>query len=405
MKPVEFRAGLIPLRELYSDKFTQWHREFMSTGALPLGPAALVARPNDCMLAPFTNGAHVVMRNDEGKLGTFFNVCPHRRKTLFKIPSGDTWRIKDFTTNSRFIVCPGHNLIFTTGGVSHPNGSGCAGLISAGETRDIGGLLWVGSTEELDRVASIFKLSLMQKHGIDRFIPKGYALHAVKVCRMQSRPTTNLGVYGDIWHIIAAYHNNTLKQHTDISRLEIDVSAPCESVSVQVVPWIEKGSTTASTRAWAEWGRGVKSLQEKYPDDASLRKIVWGQESRGGWTGEWYPGMYTDSVFIPDPDGTGTINVVAFYFLEEILNTRDPEIADTDFGGDLVHWATKAYWKELAPEDAVLCKEEDDGCRTLIRCGKGDLTSGYYRLPEEGVSYQYEKYLARHWNAYKARSS
>lgn len=399
MANIKFVPGLISIRELYSEEFVRWLREFMNTGALPLGPAHLLSKPNDFMVAPFTNGAHVTLMDANRKVNTFHNSCPHRRKTLFTIPErdGDTWEVEALTGSIPDVkVCSGHSWSFTSDGERALSSPGCRGMLPSGLTRDIGGILWTGVESELDRVAEIFKLPLMRKLEVNSFVPDGYRLHKVKVDRAAYRPVTGLKVYGDVDHVDDEYHSGTLKQVADAGGLEIDVTAPSNSVSVQVVPWKKDCDRNRTSLTWRRWHEEAQKLQAESPHDKSFERIVWLQESRSGWTGEQFPGMYVDSRFAPDPDGSGTMNIVGFYFHENVLAFRDAS-NDTEENGDIVYWAIRAYWEGLAPEDARLCTEEDVGCLNLITHGRGDEMDGLYGDHEEGVSHQYEQWLASHW--------
>ncbi len=400
---MQFQSGIIPLNELYSEEFASWLRRFMNTGAVPLGPAHLLSRPNSFMVAPFTNGAHLVLADDKGEIRTFFNACPHRRKTLYTIPDTNGWALNSFTGRLQsHIVCGGHSWGFTSRGEQAQHSQGCSGLTSAGTTRDIGGHLWVGYESALAKVSEILTLPLIRKHGINFTIPIGYRLATVKIDRAKYRPFTGLKVFGDVGHVDDAYHNRTLKRVTTVSGLEIDLSSGSGQVSVQIVPWNSICDYARTTTEWARWHAGVSKLQQENPHDPGLHRIVWMQDSRSGWTGEQFPGMYVDSRFMPDPSGVGTMNIVAFYFHEDILAFRD-STNDTDENGDIVHWATRAYWNQLAPEDAKLCAEEDEGCINLLNHGQGALTDGMYESYEEGISLQYETWLARQWKMYKER--
>jgi hypothetical protein len=110
--------------------------------------------------------------------------------------------------------------------------------------------------------------------------------------------------------------------------------------------------------------------------------------------------MTVESRFAPDPDGPGTINIVGFYFPEDMLAFRNTEVNnDSDEYGDVVHWGMKAYM-DLADEDARLAEREDQGSMHLVLHGLGSRRDGYYGTHEEGVSHQYEKWLAMHWQAH-----
>ncbi len=396
-----FLPGEISIKDLYSDEFATWLREFMNTGALPLGPAHLLSRPNSYMVAPYTNGAHVVISNEKGEVNTFLNACPHRRKILFTIPKADAWHLTAFTGMIQgHIYCGGHGLSFTSDGEPTEHSSGCNGMTKAGITKNLGGILWVGSEVELKRVEEIFSLPLMRKHGITTFIPEGYRLHSIKIDNAKYHPVTAIETFGDIGHILAAFHDTTLARIADVSSLEIDTSASTNSVSLQVVAWKSECDPKRTSIEWFRLHEEGEKHQKESPDIVGPRRIAWWQDSVSGLTGEDYPGVHVDSRFIPHPSGFGTINVIAFYFHEDILNFRDAS-NDTDKDGDIVHWAMKAYLK-LACEDGELCEEIDQGNLNLLRHGLGDEVHGMYETHLEGVSYQYVKWLAQCWKEHKA---
>ncbi len=275
--------------------------------------------------------------------------------------------------------------------------------MSAGEVMNIGNSLWVGTQDELVRVSELPKLPLMQKCGAHALIPDGFRLHTVEIKREGFRPFTGIDKFGDVDHVDDEVHDETLKRVASVADLEIDLSAPSQSVSAQVVRWLRECDPKKMSLTWRRFHEESTSLREEFPDDGSFDRIVWCQESRSGNTYEHFPGMVIESRFAPDPEGPGTMNIVGFYFHENVLAFRTSE-NDTDEYGDIVHWGPKAYL-DLAYEDAHLALEEDLGCMNLVAHGQGGLRDGYYGAHEEGISHQYDNWLAGQWRAFKAKQA
>jgi phenylpropionate dioxygenase-like ring-hydroxylating dioxygenase large terminal subunit len=206
-RPAKITEPLLRMDPISGERFTsreyfrdEWARMWMRTWHIG-GVAYQAPNPGDYLVTDLGAESFLIVRQDDGRLRAYYNVCPHRGTRLLAGPDGHMARI----------TCPYHGWQFNSAGVcTHaPNasdyrqGSPC-GKVSLSEVRceELFGFVWFTMDPKAPALRDYLGREVVEEIGSYRME------EMVRVLNMTAEATCNWKIITDNFN--EAYHVQTL---------------------------------------------------------------------------------------------------------------------------------------------------------------------------------------------------
>ncbi|MDR1647413.1 MAG: aromatic ring-hydroxylating dioxygenase subunit alpha [Zoogloeaceae bacterium] len=332
-------------------------KHIFAAGPGYVGHALMASHSGDYRSTEWSDHAHLIL-NQNNEHWLLSNVCRHRQAIMLQ----GAGRLNGN------IVCPIHRWTYDEGGsligAPHFPGNPCLNLGKA-RLENWNGLLFKGPRRAADDLAG------MQVARAFDF--SGYKLDKVELHTCNYNWKTFIEVYLEDYHVVPF--------HPGLGNF-----VTCDDLSWQFAEWysVQKVGITSLMKSGSPvYDRWQKVVREYYGDrgETPPQGAVWLTYYPNIMV-EWYPHVLVVSTVLPRSPHR-TMNVVEFYYPEEIIN----------FEREFIE-AEQAAYMETAIEDDDIGERMDRGRIALEAQGINEV--GPYQSPmEDGMQHFHEFYRRR----------
>jgi choline monooxygenase len=344
----------LPVDWYFDDQILQQEKKLIfDAGASYVGHALMVPNGGDFRSLEWADHSHLLLNQPDapGIYWQMSNICRHRQAIMLQ-GSGQV---------NGTIVCPIHRWTYDVAGqligAPHFPQNPCLNL-EKHRLENWNGLLFKGprsANTDLGRMNVARSLDFA-----------GYKLDRVELHECNYNWKTFIEVYLEDYHVVP-YHPG------------LGNFVTCDDLSWQFGDWysVQKVGITSLLKesTSASYNRWQKVVREYYGDrgETPPQGAIWLTYYPNVMV-EWYPHVLVVSTVLPQGVGK-TLNVVEFYYPEEIVN----------FEREFIE-AEQAAYMETAIEDDDIGERMDRGRLALLKQGRNEI--GPYQSPmEDGMQH------------------